>query len=172
MNCFGVVQSANTEFEEKALLTYRIMGTLAANDIQMWPATLILSIPIHRIHIQLYNIKFRGATTLSTSYFHFFPDTYTVVRSKPFSCHYQGSIDFNTVNIHRTVEMYFLVSTGKRDDIECHDLQGSYYLIHSLCPRVYSSIQSLGKVFPHTPPWANIRSTSSCGIFWKPVNFP
>lgn len=32
--------------------------------------------------------------------------------------HYQGSIDFNTVNIHRTVGMYFLVSTGNRGDIE------------------------------------------------------
>ena len=31
---------------------------------------------------------------------------------------YQGSIDFNTVNINRTVGMYFLVSTGNRDDIE------------------------------------------------------
>ena len=32
--------------------------------------------------------------------------------------HYQGSIDFNTVNIHRTVGMYFLVSTGSRGGIE------------------------------------------------------
>ena len=33
--------------------------------------------------------------------------------------HYQGSIDFNIVNIHPTVEMYlFVVSTGNRDDIE------------------------------------------------------
>ena len=32
--------------------------------------------------------------------------------------HYQGSIDFNTVNIHCTVGMYFLVSTGNRGDIE------------------------------------------------------
>ena len=32
--------------------------------------------------------------------------------------HYQGSIDFNTVNIHRTVGMYFLVSTGNKGDIE------------------------------------------------------
>ena len=31
--------------------------------------------------------------------------------------HYQGSIDFNTVNIHRNVRMYFLVSTGSRDDL-------------------------------------------------------
>ena len=37
---------------------------------------------------------------------------------KTFFHHYQGSIDFNTVNIHRTVGMYFLVSTGFRDDIE------------------------------------------------------
>ena len=39
--------------------------------------------------------------------------------------HYQGSIDFNTVNIHRTVGMYFLVSTGNRGDIEWHDLERS-----------------------------------------------
>ena len=32
--------------------------------------------------------------------------------------HYQGSIDFNTVNIHHPEGMYFLVSTGNRDDIE------------------------------------------------------
>jgi hypothetical protein len=32
--------------------------------------------------------------------------------------HYQGSIDFNTVNIHRTVGMYFWVSSGNRGDIE------------------------------------------------------
>ena len=37
---------------------------------------------------------------------------------KSFSHHYQGNIDFNTVNIHRTVGMYFLVSTGNREDIE------------------------------------------------------
>ena len=28
--------------------------------------------------------------------------------------HYQGSIDFNTVNIHCTVGMYFLVYTGNK----------------------------------------------------------
>ena len=37
---------------------------------------------------------------------------------KTFFHHYQGSIDFNTVNINRTVGMYFLVSTGNRGDIE------------------------------------------------------
>ena len=30
----------------------------------------------------------------------------------------QRNIDFNTVNIHRTVGMYFLVSTGNRGDFE------------------------------------------------------
>ena len=37
---------------------------------------------------------------------------------RAFFHHYQGNIDFNTVNIHRTVGMYFLVSTGNRGDIE------------------------------------------------------
>ena len=32
--------------------------------------------------------------------------------------HYQGSIDFNIVNIHPNEEMYFFVPTGNRDDIE------------------------------------------------------
>ena len=36
----------------------------------------------------------------------------------PFFHHYQGSIDFNTANIHRTVGMYFLISTGNSGDIE------------------------------------------------------
>ena len=39
-------------------------------------------------------------------------------RYEAFFHHYQGSIDFNIVNIHPTVEMYFLISTGNRDDIE------------------------------------------------------
>ena len=81
--------------------------------------------------------------------------------------HYQESIDFNTVNIHRTVGMYFLVSTGNRGDIEWHDLQRSYYPIHSLLPGVYVSILSLGTVFPRTLPMANIRNTSSRGKHWQ-----
>jgi len=84
-----------------------------------------------------------------------------------FFYHYQGSIDFNTVNIRRTVGMYFLVSTGNRGDIEWHDLQRSYYPIHSLLPGVYVSILSLGTVFPRTLPWANIRNTSSRGKHWQ-----
>ena len=35
--------------------------------------------------------------------------------------HYQRSIDFNTVNIHRTVGMYFLVSTRNRGDMIYRD---------------------------------------------------
>ena len=89
------------------------------------------------------------------------------MKQVPFFHHYQGSIDFNTVNIHRTVGMYFLVSTGNRGDIEWHDLQRSYYPIHSLLPGVYVSILSLGTVFPRTLPMANIRNTSSRGKHWK-----
>ena len=47
----------------------------------------------------------------------------------------QGSIDFNTVNIQRTIGMYFLIFTGNRVDIGGYDLQRSYHPIHSLCPR-------------------------------------
>ena len=46
-----------------------------------------------------------------------------------------GSIEFNTVNIQRTIGMYFLVFTGNRVDIRGYDLQRSYHPIHSLCPR-------------------------------------
>ena len=47
--------------------------------------------------------------------------------------HYQWSIDFNTVNTHRSVGVYFLVSTGNRDDIEWHDLQryNIQYTLHT-----------------------------------------
>ena len=39
--------------------------------------------------------------------------------------HYQGSIDFNIVNIHPTAAMYLFVSTGNRNDIEWNDQQWS-----------------------------------------------
>ena len=37
---------------------------------------------------------------------------------KSFFHHFQGNIQFNTVNNHRTIRMYFLECTGNRDDIE------------------------------------------------------
>lgn len=42
---------------------------------------------------------------------------------------FKGSIYFNGVNIHRTEnsEMYFMIFTGNRDDIEWHDLHTLYY---------------------------------------------
>ena len=43
----------------------------------------------------------------------------------PFFHHYQGSIDFNIVNIHPTAAMYLFVSTGNRNDIEWNDQQWS-----------------------------------------------
>ena len=66
--------------------------------------------------------------------------------------HYQGSIDFNIVNIHPTIEMYFFVSTGNRDDVEGNDQQRSSCPIPSLLPGVYGSILSLGTVFLRTLP--------------------
>ena len=115
-----------------------IMMSASESDPTIWPATLRASISI--------DCKMQYIT-----FFH----------------HYQGSIDFNTVNVHRTVGMYFLVSTGNRGDIEWHDLQRSYYPIHSLLPGVYVSILSLGTVFPRTLPMANIRNTSSRGKHWQ-----
>ena len=56
------------------------------------------------------------------------------------SYQFQGSIDFKTANIHRTVGMYFLVFTG---NIEWYDLQGQYHLIHLLLPG-----ECIGKYFP------------------------
>ena len=38
-------------------------------------------------------------------------------KKQTFFHHYQGSIDFNTVNIHRTVWVYFLIFPGSRDGI-------------------------------------------------------
>ena len=40
---------------------------------------------------------------------------------QPFFHHYQGSIDFNTVNIQPTAGMYFLIFTWNRDDIIYRD---------------------------------------------------
>ena len=58
----------------------------------------------------------------SDSRFSVFASIYVSVlyhgQDHPFFHHYQGSIDFNTVNIHRTVGMYFLISTGNSGDIE------------------------------------------------------
>ena len=79
----------------------------------------------------------------------------------PFFHHYQGSIDFNIVNIHPTEEMYFFVPMGNRDDIEWNDQQRSSYPILPLLPGVYGSILSLGTVFPCTLPREDIRNTSS-----------
>ena len=48
-----IVQLVVTDFEEKALLTYRIIGTVWANNIQMRTVTLPLSSPILYLnHIQ------------------------------------------------------------------------------------------------------------------------
>ena len=64
--------------------------------------------------------RFMGCTLLHTITIHKVTFSQFAQRSKEcaFFHHYQGSIDFNTVNIHRTVGMYFLVSTGNRGDIE------------------------------------------------------
>ena len=60
-----------------------------------------------------------------------------------FSHHYQGSIDFNTVNIQRTVGLNFLVFTGNT------------VIQYSPCTlgRVQGNT-SLGTVFPRTLPRA------------------
>ena len=70
------------------------------------------------------------------------------------SYQFQGSIDFKTANIHRTVGMYFLVFTG---NIEWYDLQGQYHLIHLLLPG-----ECIGKYFPRDSiSGADIRHTCS-----------
>ena len=82
--------------------------------------------------------------------------------------HYQGSIDFNTVNIHRTVACRdVFLGIHWQQGWYWHDLQRSYYPIHSLLTGVYVSILSLGTVFPRTLPRANIRNTSSHGKHWQ-----
>ena len=98
-----------------------------------------------------------------------------------FSHHYQGNLDFNTVNIHRTVGMYFLIFTSFRDDVNDmiyrdRNIQytplgvyweilplGHYFLIHSLqrisrtdpraeTPRLVENLSVLrGMYFPIHP---------------------
>ena len=67
----------------------------------------------------------------------------------PCSHHYQVSIDFNTVNIHRPVGMYFLIFTGSRGDI---DIQ------YTPCP--------LGSVLGNTGPGTVFldQSRLKCGV--------
>ena len=82
--------------------------------------------------------------------------------------HYQGGIDFNTVNNHRTLGMCFLVFTGNRDDIlnamTCrdHNIQYTPWSIGSVLGNT-----ALGTVFLDTLPRANIRNTSSQGKHWQ-----
>ena len=120
----------------------------------LWPKCVVLMAgerpcPIYYIKMVDIPSKSQNADSCYASFFH----------------HYQGSIDFNTVNIHHTVGMYFLVSTGNRGDIEWDDLQRSYYPIHSLLPEVYVSILSLGTVFPRTLPMANILARKTLIMF-------
>ena len=62
------------------------------------------------------------------------------------------SIDFNIVNIHHNVGMYFLILTGNRDDIEWHDLQRSSHPIHDTLPAPLGVYWALGTVFLDTFP--------------------
>ena len=61
---------------------------------------------------------------------------------------------FNTVNIQRTIDMYFLIFTGNKVDIREYDLQRSYYPIHSLtlCPRACTEKYCpRDSISPYTP---------------------
>ena len=78
--------------------------------------------------------------------------------------HYQGSIDFNTVNIHRTVWVYFLIFPGSRDGILSEMIFKDHIIQYTPCS--LGSVQgntSLGTVFLDTLPRGNIRNTSSRG---------
>ena len=82
----------------------------------------------------------------------------------PFFHHYQGSIDFNTVNIHRTVWVYFLIFPGSRDGILSEMIFKDHIIQYTPCS--LGSVQgntSLGTVFLDTLPRGNIRNTSSRG---------
>ena len=93
---------------------------------------------------------------------------------------YQGSIDFNTVNIHRTVGMYFLVSTGNsmilnvlifRDQNiqytpcsrECTDTILPLGTVFPLGPQ-----ESLGPRFAKSPPLENLLGLGGCIIQYIP----
>ena len=78
--------------------------------------------------------------------------------------HYQGSIDFNTVNIHRTVWVYFLIFPRSRDGILSEMIFKDHIIQYTPCS--LGSVQgntSLGTVFSDTLPIGNIRNTSSRG---------
>ena len=72
------------------------------------------------------------------------------------------SIDFNIVNIHHTVGMYFLILTGNRDDIEWHNLQRKYHAIHDTLPAPLGVYWAVGRVFLATLPRRRISGTHPC----------
>jgi len=89
----------------------------------------------------------------------------------PFLHHYQGSIDFNTVNIHRTVWVYFLIFPRSRDGILSEMIFKDHIIQHTPCSlRSVMEISILGTVFSDTLPIENIRNTSSRrNIFYAPA---
>ena len=82
----------------------------------------------------------------------------------PFSHHQQGSIDFNTVNIHRTVWVYFLIFPRSRDGILSEMIFKDHIIQYTPCS-LGSVLENtaLGTVFSDTLPIGNIRNTSSRG---------
>ena len=90
----------------------------------------------------------------------------------PFFHHYQGSIDFNTVNIHRTVWVYFLIFPRSRDGTLSEMIFKDQIIQYTPCS--LGSVRentALGTVFSDTlPDVGNIRNTSSRGnIFNAPA---
>ena len=76
--------------------------------------------------------------------------------------HYQGSVDFNTVNIHRTVWVYFLIFPRSRDGM-LSDMIFKDHIIQFTPLSLGSVLENtaLGTVFSDTLPIGNIRNTSS-----------
>ena len=89
---------------------------------------------------------------------------YNAMQYDAFSHHYQGSIDFNTVNIHRTVWVYFLIFPRSRDGILSEMIFKDHIIQYTPCS-LGSVLENtaLGTVFSDTLPIGNIRNTSSRG---------
>ena len=90
---------------------------------------------------------------------------YHIIQCISFSHHCQGSVDFNTVNIHGTVGMHSWYSLAIRMILNCSDHK---YPIHFLLPRE----RNVSILYPPIQEEMRIRRNIARGPFFSVISFP
>ena len=103
LNCGGISGSAKKSFEKRKRIFNSVKET---HDI-----TILTETKFKKSEMNKYKQDWNSGLLASCT-----PELHAQA-GVAFSHHYQGSIDFNTVNIQRNIGMYFLVFTGNRVDI-------------------------------------------------------